>query len=62
MYEMSDGIRQEFTQILTRLLYQSGALDAKAPIFYHYCQHSIQLMEEFKRLLGIVRSSFSLAH
>jgi hypothetical protein len=56
-YDLSDESRQEFTQTLTRLLYQSGALDAKMPIFYHYCQDSPQLMEELRRLIGIVCAS-----
>jgi hypothetical protein len=56
-HDMSHESRQEFTQTLTRLLYQSAVLDSKIPVFYHYCQDSLQLMEEFKRVLGVVRAS-----
>jgi type VI protein secretion system component VasF len=56
-YHVPEEQRLEFNQVLDRLHTQVQMLDDRAPSFYHYCQHSQPMLDDLKKLIGIVRFS-----
>jgi hypothetical protein len=56
LYHVPEEQRVEYNQVLDRLHAQVLILDERAPYFYHYSQHSQPMLDDLKKLIGVVRS------